>query len=627
MADGTQFQIDIDVPSGGTSTAADAVARLAAQLEEAGAAATAAADAVKAGEAAYSQAEKAASRAALAVEKIGQSADAQRGKLAAALQAGDVSGAERAQAAIDKLTQRQAEAVTKAEAAKAALAGEAAALDKLRAAAKAAEGAEEQLEKAHTQADSAAKAQKKTQDQAAAGIGKVNEIAEGLGKLGGPLGQAGQKAFGAAEGFKKLGSSLGSAGPYVAVAVAIVAIATAAIVATAALTAYVIKLSDAADTQSRLYAGMVDSVKGGTALEGAVNKLASRVPLTNEKLRSMASELAKTGLRGQELEDALTSAAEKASEAEFGPEWAKQVNSLSKQSELFQLHLSQLFRLKTDGLQAGLAKLVALFDETSTTGKAIKVVFDSLMQPLIDGLTDLIPIIIRTFIQFEIWALRALIAIKPYGSQIKFVAEAVATLAAVVVGVLVVAFAVLATASVAFIAGISFAFKILADTIGFVIDKVSGVVDWLKGLSLTEIGTALVEGLVNGITGGSGAIVQALTGGVSAAIDGAKKLLGIASPSRVFAEIGANTTEGMVQGIDAGAGDVQGSLEALVTPPAAGAPVVGNTSSTTSAGGNVFNFTINGGDAKAIATAIRDEIQAFFDGAVDSIGAGEAQAK
>ena len=638
MGDSTQFQIDIDVPRGGTVAAADAVARLSVQLEAAGAASTAASDAVKAGEAAYRQAESAAARAAAAVEKIGLKADEQRGKLAAALEIGDIAGADRAAASLDRLTQRQAEAVSKSNAAKAALDRETASLEQLDLAAEKAQAAEKELTKAHD----AAKASQKADDAAAARVGNVNELAESFGKLGGPAGLAGQKVFGLATGLKKLGASAGAAGPYIAIAVAVIAIATAAITATIAVTAWAVSLSDAANTQSRLYQGMVQSVKGGEALEASVNSLASRVPLTNDKLRSMAGELAKTGLRGKELEDALESAAVKASEAQFGPEWAKQVNSLDKLNERFKNHLTGLFRLKTDDLQAGLGRLVSLFDETSVTGKAIKVVFDSLMQPLIDGLTGLVPVIVKTFIQFEIYAMKALIAIKPYGSTIAAAAKALAVLGAVILGVVAVALGIVIGAAALFLTRVvlvwsaiiswgesmiatgkavwSFGESIMSGAGGaldWLMGKVTEVTDWLGSLSLSQIGTDLIAGLAQGLLGGGPAVLEAISGVVGGAIDSAKKLLGIASPSKVFAEIGANTAAGMQEGVDSGQADVQGSIDALVAPPAVSP--ISNIGGSTSTSGHTFTGNIILQTAKGGKDAM-DQFLAFLEGDADALG-------
>ena len=56
--------------------------------------------------------------------------------------------------------------------------------------------------------------------------------------------------------------------------------------------------------------------------------------------------------------------------------------------------------------------------------------------------------------------------------------------------------------------------------------------------SAKDIGKNIIEGLKSGIKNGAKAVVEAAKGVVSGAIEGAKKLLGINSPSKVFYEIG-----------------------------------------------------------------------------------------
>lgn len=69
---------------------------------------------------------------------------------------------------------------------------------------------------------------------------------------------------------------------------------------------------------------------------------------------------------------------------------------------------------------------------------------------------------------------------------------------------------------------------------------------------VVSIGSNIIQGLVNGITGAAGAVIDAIGGVVGDAIDWAKGLLGIASPSKVFKEIGDFTMQGMEEGINGG---------------------------------------------------------------------------
>ena len=72
--------------------------------------------------------------------------------------------------------------------------------------------------------------------------------------------------------------------------------------------------------------------------------------------------------------------------------------------------------------------------------------------------------------------------------------------------------------------------------------------------TLGNIGSNIVQGLVNGVTGAAGKLVDAVKGAVGDAIQGAKNLLGIKSPSRVFRKIGQYAMQGAALGVDDDAG-------------------------------------------------------------------------
>jgi len=82
-----------------------------------------------------------------------------------------------------------------------------------------------------------------------------------------------------------------------------------------------------------------------------------------------------------------------------------------------------------------------------------------------------------------------------------------------------------------------------------------------------SVGSDLMSGLSDGIHKKVQAIISSVVGAVQSAIDAAKKLLGISSPSKVFAKIGAYTAEGFAGGVDAGerkfGGDVEASMMSL----------------------------------------------------------------
>lgn len=79
--------------------------------------------------------------------------------------------------------------------------------------------------------------------------------------------------------------------------------------------------------------------------------------------------------------------------------------------------------------------------------------------------------------------------------------------------------------------------------------------DWI------QVGKDLIAGLIQGIKDKATEVVDAAKGVVDSAIEGAKNLLGINSPSRVFAEMGRYVDEGFVKGLVAYTGRVTKAAE------------------------------------------------------------------
>ncbi len=640
MADGAEFSIDFDVKGGGDAlSAADALAALASKLELAGAAATATSDAMKIGQAAYDQSEAAANKAALAVEKIGLAAQAQKSKLEALAAGSDgvvnVAAYQRAAAKLEELNARQSEAAAKSASAMAAMNAEASALDKLKAAAATAADKESALSKAHDdlkkKGDDAAGAAKAQADAETKSVGAAGLLEGAFAKLGGPLGAVGQKAAGVTGAVLKMGKSLGAAGPYVAAAVLAIAIAAAFVGATLAITKFAVESADTARTQALLSDGIAGSVKGGRALDETLDRLGKTVPQSRDELLGMAGDLAKTGLKGEALSTALEDAAVKAAKLKWGPDFAKQMLSLPNQAARLKSNLAGVFSgLNIEGLLEGLSTLVALFDKNTATGQALKVVFESLFQPVVDGLSGLIPKAVATFIQLEILGMKAAIAIKPYRQYLIDIGIGFGILAAIVVAIVVVfvAAGLAMVAAFALLMALPFLLKDAFNSLaGGIKSGIGAAVDWLtgkfeavmaffQGLSLAEIGTALIDGLISGITGGGAGVLKAITGIATGAIGAAKGALGIASPSKVFAEIGMHTAAGMEQGVDGGTAGVQASVEALVEPPAAAndnGSAPGAAAAGSSGGGTVYNIYLTP-PAGADPGAYLDEFRNWLDG-------------
>lgn len=136
-------------------------------------------------------------------------------------------------------------------------------------------------------------------------------------------------------------------------------------------------------------------------------------------------------------------------------------------------------------------------------------------------------------------------------------------------------------------------------------------------VSAFTIGSNIVTAIANGIKAAAAQVIAAITGVVSGAIAQAKAVLGIKSPSRVFADIGVNTGEGMAVGVDQSAGAVQDSMTDMVEPP--GAPAMAKGKGGGGKSSRVFNFhnCVFGGDLNAEKVRAM-MVQAFHEAALDA---------
>ena len=116
----------------------------------------------------------------------------------------------------------------------------------------------------------------------------------------------------------------------------------------------------------------------------------------------------------------------------------------------------------------------------------------------------------------------------------------------------------------------------VSDGVNNVIDAVRGIpskaASALSGIgnTLYSAGRDLINGLKRGVTSAIESVVSAVRNGVSRVVSAAKGLLGIASPSKVFAEIGEYTMQGLAIGID------DTSVEAVKSAQNAVSDVMGN---------------------------------------------------
>jgi hypothetical protein len=102
-------------------------------------------------------------------------------------------------------------------------------------------------------------------------------------------------------------------------------------------------------------------------------------------------------------------------------------------------------------------------------------------------------------------------------------------------------------------------------------DALSVALDFIESLpaKFMSLGSQLITGLAEGIAAGAGAVISAITGAVGGAISAAKSMLGIASPSKVFAGIGDNTAEGFAGGVEDSTDAAHQAMATMVSPDAA----------------------------------------------------------
>jgi len=300
-------------------------------------------------------------------------------------------------------------------------------------------------------------------------------------------------------------------------------------------------------------------------------------------------------------------------ERKFGGIVSRQMLGLEAQGGRLKSNVGALFAdLKIEPALTGFRTLVGLFDKNTTAGRFLKSVLEGVLQPIIDQAQNAAWAVEAFFLGMAIGAVRVYVALKPVIDRatellgidtsswdledvLRGIAKAgeyvVPFLLGVVGGVALLGTALVATATLASLPLIALAAlaagavylgvklgKLVADVVGGIPalgqaigDAVYAAVAAVTGFAskAAGLGGDIMRGLASGITGAAGAVVDAITGAVGGAIKAAKRQLGIASPSKVFAEIGGYTAEGFTRGVDDGAGDAQAAMGDMVSPQAA----------------------------------------------------------
>jgi hypothetical protein len=423
------------------------------------------------------------------------------------------------------------------------------------------------------------------------------------------------------------GAAIIAVGAFVGVSVAVVALTAAAVAATAAIAAWGVSLASAkreAQITEEAVAALhpelaalspafaaISAETGASAQDlrawkkqlDSAKVAADDIP---ESLRAMAMQEAALGKGGsaeflEQLKETKRAARDVAKEvnSKLGGLVAKRMMGLDAQSAKLKKNFGDLFSgLNIDPVLEGMRVLVDLFDKGTASGQAMQFLFETVFQPIIDQAKNAAFVVEAFVLGFLIGLTKLYIAIKPaikavtefFGFEDTSLADVLAVAkdageiaAFVFVGFIAIlgalgvaiAGAIVWLAAIPFAIGLGVAAVIDAGVqiIQWVIGTWTKVTDFLNGLvpGMGEVATAIMQGLIGGIVNAGPAVVNAMIGVAKGAINAAKSVLGIASPSKVFADIGGYTGEGFAEGVDDSAGMAQDAMAAMVEPPDAGA--------------------------------------------------------
>jgi hypothetical protein len=449
-----------------------------------------------------------------------------------------------------------------------------------------------------------------------------------------------------------------TAAAVLAVAAALIAVTVAAASAFVSFTKYATVQADAqretALTRLALSALSAESAAAVSAFDkitaatgvGEAGLIALTKQLTEAKvsaanmpaaLRAAALAEAALGKGGaaqfvDRIKEGTLSVAEFAAQAQskLGGVVSARLLGLTAQGERLQRLWSSLFSdLALEPVLAALDTLLSDLERGQPLAEFLRATIGGVFGTIADNAQSAAFAVEAFFLRAAIMATEAYLAIRPYQDTI----ENVAIAAAIGFGVVVASLGLVLAAVLAIPAAIFAIGYAIGVVLGTIQNFVASAFEAFSGFEEAALGVGgnIIDGLVNGILGGVPRLLAAVGGAVSGAIDAAKSLLGIASPSKVFAEIGGYTAEGFSDGVEAGAPAAQGSMAALVSPASAGAAASAAPASGSSAGARVdlsgATFVFQGiRDAEHAAEKIADALTAVLRGDVESLRGAEVPA-
>jgi hypothetical protein len=405
------------------------------------------------------------------------------------------------------------------------------------------------------------------------------------------------------DGGSKIGTLVklfGKMGPHVALVVVGIIALTAAVAAAGAV------LYKAISSASELREELLDlrtagifwwdaqraNASGALKLQESIDRVAASSAVARDKIVGYATQLKNSRFQGKQLETALEGMA--VAGAAGGEKLASQFLGLAQNARFFGQDLDKLTqRFKTKFGAVAEARLLSLGVQFSKFKENITWIFSGAdIEPFLKGLHTILGLFDRNtggaksmrdmvtkvtetaiggFLRLAIFLVRTYIWLKTHALAWKTVGLIVTGIktAFVVLGVLAAGALALIAGSMAATMAMS---ALLWAAIGGIITAMGELWTYFQTHSLSEIGTAMIDGLVAGLKAAGHLVLKTLVSIVSGAVKGVKSFLQIGSPSRLMhGEVGYEMGSGTAGGLDKSRGEVASAAEEMAAAGVAGA--------------------------------------------------------
>lgn len=462
-----------------------------------------------------------------------------------------------------------------------------------------------------------------------------------------------------------------------ALVAALSALTVGTVAAVGALLRYGLAQSNARREESMRLEGLVslraqfgrttDSVE---SMQSAIDRASDATGLGRSQLEGYTRSLTRVGLRGEALAQALEGTAIAASvqgergarrframainaaitgrsvrdladdyRRRLGPIARRQMLSLDNQSRRLHMGLERIFSgLRIESFLGAINEITSQFSQTTASGRALKSLVEGLFQPIFDGAANAGPIMKRFFQGMVIAALGVGIAFLVVRNAIReaigdesilsnaqmmnaaLIAGQVAVfglvaafgLLAIAVGIVVVGWGLLVAALLVIPAAITG----VAVAIGVGIAK---LVELFQETDFSALASNMIDGLIGGLREGSSRLFQQVRNLATGARDTFRSVLGISSPSTVFAGFGQNIAQGVTRGVTRERDNVNDAVGGMVQGPEGGG--IGTTNATSISIGDVNVQAGETTDARELARMFRDELASVLEGVSVEVGA------